>query len=428
MPRKALGETYIWDHAKEKQFLQQLDDYLACSGGRHPPKAILDLWATQFNAEFGGVAAHEMTLYQKKERMKKVYRGWKALQGQTGLGYDASTDRVICSDEAWQSFIQVFKECNHLRHEGQHYKELYYNVFEKSHAAGSMDNSGNHDFDEDLTPTTGARHWTNTRSGADAGPSQSRGSSGKRKQRDETDEMTFIAMQEIRWVFHPISGVKCGTTSILIHTCNSGYQYILKMNEYSSASDEEQDDVYSENEYSSHNSYLVRVVVAVTASRRNRRRQPQPMHNSTLTGSMRVEEILNGYEEIIQGLISMKSETFRSLGATNRHISYLFQHSIETTSRWFSKVLKVICSLKDNFTRPSDYTSVQNLILEHSDKYRPCVDVNADYVFHDGIDGTDPSTGTQQHDSRREAMNQMRDHIADDMWERYQTSPWYKST
>nr|GMN70755.1 hypothetical protein TIFTF001_055065 [Ficus carica]GMN70759.1 hypothetical protein TIFTF001_055068 [Ficus carica] len=25
-------------------------------------------------------------------------------------------------------------------------------------------------------------------------------------------------------------------------------------------------------------------------------------------------------------------------------------------------------------------------------------------------------------------MNQMRDHIADDMWERYQASPWYKST
>ncbi|GMN27421.1 hypothetical protein TIFTF001_041030 [Ficus carica] len=79
------------------------------------------------------------------------------------------------------------------------------------------------------------------------------------------------------------------------------------MNEYSSASDEEQDDVYSENEYSDHNSYLMRAVVAVTANWRNRRRQPQPMHNSTLTGSMRVEEILNGHAEIIQGLISMKS-------------------------------------------------------------------------------------------------------------------------
>ena len=54
-------------------------------------------------------------------------------------------------------------------------------------------------------------------------------------------------------------------------------------------------------------------VVVVAESRRNRRRDPQPMHNSRLTGSMRVEEILNGHEEIIQGLISMKSETFRSL-------------------------------------------------------------------------------------------------------------------
>ncbi|GMN46102.1 hypothetical protein TIFTF001_015289 [Ficus carica] len=151
--------------------------------------------------------------------MKKIYRGWKALQCQIGLGYDPSTDRVICSDEAWQSFIQVFKECNHLRHEGLCNKELYYNVFQKNHAAGasrygsvtmptdstpyggnegSMDYSGTRaDLEKDLTPTTGARHCNNIRSGADAGPSRSRGSSGKRKQRDETDEMTFIAMQEI---------------------------------------------------------------------------------------------------------------------------------------------------------------------------------------------------------------------------------------
>ncbi|GMN59435.1 hypothetical protein TIFTF001_028529 [Ficus carica] len=121
----------------------------------------------------------------------------------------------------------IFKECNHLRHEGLRYKELYYNVFEKSHVAGasgygsiimrddsttyvghegSMDNSGNHDFDEDLTPTTGARHWTNIRAGADASPSRSKGSSSKRKQRDETDEMTFIAMQEIVSRFRGQSG------------------------------------------------------------------------------------------------------------------------------------------------------------------------------------------------------------------------------
>ena len=85
------------------------------------------------------------------------------------------------------------------------------------------------------------------------------------------------------------------------------------MNEYSSASEQEEDAVYLENEYSDDDSYLVKVVVIVTASRRNRRRDPRPMHNSRLTNSMRVEEILNDHEEIIQELISMKSETFRSL-------------------------------------------------------------------------------------------------------------------
>ena len=99
--------------------------------------------------------------------------------------------------------LQVYKECNHLRPEGLGNKEFYYNVFEKNHAVGSsgfgsvtmqddstpyvehegsMDNSGTQPIlEEDLTPTIGARHCNNKRSGTDAGPSRSRGSSCKRK-------------------------------------------------------------------------------------------------------------------------------------------------------------------------------------------------------------------------------------------------------
>ena len=128
---------------------------------------------------------------------------------------------------------QVHKECKHLRHEGLRNKELYYNVFDKNHAAGasgygsvtmpdenpsyfdfdaSMDNSAYRPvFEEDATPSHGARHLNNMRSGADAGPSRSRGSSGKRKQRDETDEMTFMAMQEI--VTHFRSGSQSGISN-----------------------------------------------------------------------------------------------------------------------------------------------------------------------------------------------------------------------
>ncbi|GMN26514.1 hypothetical protein TIFTF001_044007 [Ficus carica] len=190
MLRKALGETYVRDPAKEKKFPDKLDEYLATTGGKQPTVAILDIWAAQFNAEFGGVPAFGTTLSQKKERMKKIYRAWK-----------------------------VYKECKHLRYEGLRNKELYYNVFEKNHAAGasgygsvtmpdeslsyfdfeaSMDNSVYRPvLEEDVTPTTGACHLNNIRLGADAGPLRSRGSSGKRKQRDETDEMTFLAMQEI---------------------------------------------------------------------------------------------------------------------------------------------------------------------------------------------------------------------------------------
>ena len=107
MPRRATGESYSWDQAKETVFLEKLDHYVATHSGRHPSTAVLDEWAKEFNSAFGGVPAYGLTLSQKKDRMKRIYRGWKALQCRTGLGYDPVTDLVICSDDQWQSFIQV---------------------------------------------------------------------------------------------------------------------------------------------------------------------------------------------------------------------------------------------------------------------------------------------------------------------------------
>ncbi|GMN64830.1 hypothetical protein TIFTF001_033889 [Ficus carica] len=240
MPRKSSGETYVWDHAKEKLFLEKLDDYLASTGGKQPTSSILELWANEFNTQFGGVRAYGSTLSpKKKERMRKNYRGWKALKVHTGLGYDPTTDTVVCSDDTWQSFVKVFKECSHLRYEGLRNKELYYNIFKKNHAAVasgfesvtmgdgctpsfdfdfSMDQSGTHPvLEEEMSPFIGVRRQANTRGVADeAGPSRSRGSAGKRKQRDATDEMTFSAMQEIVSHFRGRSERLCGTTSMLI--------------------------------------------------------------------------------------------------------------------------------------------------------------------------------------------------------------------
>ncbi|GMN61100.1 hypothetical protein TIFTF001_030190 [Ficus carica] len=107
--------------------------------------------------------------------MKKIYRGWKVLQVRTRLGYDPSTDRVICSDDAWQSFIQVHKECNHLRHKGLHHKELYYNLFEK------IMQQVPRDLGEEPTSTNDGWQGVHRRAGDEAGPSRSRGSFGKRK-------------------------------------------------------------------------------------------------------------------------------------------------------------------------------------------------------------------------------------------------------
>ena len=253
MPRKSTGEAYHWDEAKERAFLQKLDLYVAAHAGHHPPLTTLDDWAREFNSAFGGVPAYGLTLQQKRDRMRKIYRGWKSLQCRTGLGYDPLTDRVICSDEAWHSFLrvinnrpynlshtypffaayqicsacnlsslldlQVNKECNHLRYEGLRHKELYYNIFEKTHAAGasgygsvsmpdatpaSVDLDGSEDYSgigpvpgDDVPPASTRRRPGNRRPGPPAGPSRSRCSSGKRKSREEADDMTFKAMQEV---------------------------------------------------------------------------------------------------------------------------------------------------------------------------------------------------------------------------------------
>ena len=71
MPRKASGESYVWDHAKEKLFLEKLDDYLASTGGKQPTSSILELWANEFNTRFGGVPAYGSTLYKKKRAHEK---------------------------------------------------------------------------------------------------------------------------------------------------------------------------------------------------------------------------------------------------------------------------------------------------------------------------------------------------------------------
>ena len=62
-------------------------------------------------------------------------------------------------------------------------------------------------------------------------------------------------------------------------------QSILNMNQFSSASEHEEDDRSSENELSDDDSFIAMAVVAVAVSRHNRRRDPQPMHNSSLTAT-----------------------------------------------------------------------------------------------------------------------------------------------
>ncbi|GMN26318.1 hypothetical protein TIFTF001_047797 [Ficus carica] len=67
------------------------------------------------------------------------------------------------------------------------------------------------------------------------------------------------------------------------------------MNGHGSAPHHEDDDHGSRNAQRDVHAMLARAVVAATIGRRNRQRDPVPMHNSSLPGRMRVEEILNGH-------------------------------------------------------------------------------------------------------------------------------------
>ncbi|GMN23470.1 hypothetical protein TIFTF001_047558 [Ficus carica] len=196
MPRKATGESYVWDQEKEKLFLEKLDDHLAATGGKQPTGSILELRA-----------------HYKRDQYRQML--------------------IVC-------FFQDNKECTHLRYEGLRNKELYYNIFEKNHAAGasgfgsvtmgggstpmfefdfSMDQSETHPvLENDISPSIGAQRQSNTRGmNDDGGPSRSRGSTGKRKQRDATDEMTYTAMEEIANHFR---GHSQSTTSSVQNTHN----------------------------------------------------------------------------------------------------------------------------------------------------------------------------------------------------------------
>ncbi|GMN61399.1 hypothetical protein TIFTF001_030483 [Ficus carica] len=477
MPRKASGEIYFWDPAKEKKFLEKIDEYLATTGGKQPTLAILNIWAAQFNAEFEGVPAFGSTLFQKKERMKKIYRGWKVLQSRTGLGYDPSTDRVICSDDEWQSFIQVYKECKHLRHEGLRNKELYYNVFDKYHAAGasgygsvtmpdeipsyfdfdaSMDNSAYRPvLEEDVTPTMGARNLNNIRSGADAGPSRSRGSSGKRKQIDETDEMTFLAMQEI--VTHFRGGSQSGASN---EQSSRPDHMLVCMNIMTEMGIPPNQRAIMWHYFDAHPCLQRTFHHLLDVDRREiiasvgcigtidggtpipcvPRRENldawinrKGFHSQNVLAAcsfdMKLTYMLAGYEGSCHDARMLEEAiAFHGFPIPPPGKYYLADSGYANKDCFLSPYRRETYHLSEYRRRRVGLGNRREVFnYTHSSLWEN-LDVNADYVFDDGIDDTGPSTGTQQHDSSRGAMNRMRNVIVDDMWEIYQSSPWYQFT
>ncbi|GMN43986.1 hypothetical protein TIFTF001_013191 [Ficus carica] len=90
--------------------------------------------------------------------------------------------------------------------------------------------------------------------------------------------------------------------------------------------------------------------------------------------------------------------------------------------------IPVTCAIIHNFIR---MLQIEDLLLEEYVAYGVPVgghvDVNADVVLDDNADEASPSMGTQQDASRRGTMNQLREVLADQTWDKYQRFLWYKS-
>ncbi|GMN30692.1 hypothetical protein TIFTF001_050686 [Ficus carica] len=185
-----------------------------------------------------------------------------------------------------------------------------------------------------------------------------------------------------------------------------------------------------------------RAVVAIINSRQNIRRNPQPMHDSMLTGN---EFIRPADYTTVQPFIIEHEGKFRPwfdgcIGAIDgTHVPCVPRR--ENADGWInrkgfhSQNILAACSFDMKFTYMlagyegscHDARMLDEAIAYHGFPIPPpgrSDDVNEDYVLDEGIDDTGPSTGTDQHGS----MNQLRERMADAMWERYQSYPWYRAT
>ena len=135
---------------------------------------------------------------------------------------------------------------------------------------------------------------------------------------------------------------------------------------------------------------------------RSNRATRERVYTSILTGQARTAEIRSGRPPVIFDSLRMNQETFNALhnlmiqrglltrtsgvdvdeqlmiflwiiaqGATVRQAQTHWQHSGETINRHFRNVLRAILTLRQELITPPNYAEVQQLILQHPNKYHP---------------------------------------------------------
>ena len=98
--------TANWTKASELVLIQKIFDYAIEFNGRRPSSVVWTQWAMDLSVQFSQVLTMDQ-LKTKRERLRRLFACYKALQTTIGLGWDPDSGTVSCSKEYWADFIKV---------------------------------------------------------------------------------------------------------------------------------------------------------------------------------------------------------------------------------------------------------------------------------------------------------------------------------
>ncbi|PON75861.1 Myb/SANT-like domain containing protein [Trema orientale] len=415
-----------WSDFATNAFVSMHAEWLMKYTGKKPNSKVWEQWGIDLQP-FLNCIPDPSQLKSKKERMKVDYDLYTQMRNHIGLGYNPTNHKFEASDEVWETFFEGLhkknkKTAEKIKQEGLPNHELYSIIFHGKRAEGqgafSSLNAPIHDSDPEnenssLSHNTLPHSSSATEKGKSTIPSSSK---YIRKKKNNTkgsritpEEIFQASMDKICNVISMSRSESMRTTGKSSNLMDQWMASSLPNNfvmvagaHKTSLSDEE----------------IVAIVTACyLAYRHISPEQRQVRQTSALTRYMRVQEYLNGHHE------SMFNMSF-----TNRLSQDRWQHSAETVSRYFGKVLDAIVEVASDFIRPPNFDEVPQLIQNNKDKYVAEIEGRDPDPSTDDVDGLevgieDNADVVQSRFRDQFDMGVFRDRLAIRMWKRYERRP-----